>query len=336
MKCSLLLFLLLLLFFFIIFSSTSKLSGAASIVRTIAVDPNHKGDFTSIQEAIDSIPNNNTHWIKIHVAAGVYREKVNLSQSKRYVFLEGEGAHRTSIEWGDHSPDRRGHGGKATATFTSSASSFVAAGISFKNTYDGSVNIRQALAAAISGDKSSFYNCSFIGFQDTLFDRKGRHYFKDCYIEGVMDFIFGNGQSIYEGCTISLIRSAMKPGFMTAQGRGSPKDPGGFVFKSCNVTGFQETYLGRAWGAYSRVIFYRTFMSGIIIPQGWYAWNAIGHEGNITYAESECIGPGSDHSRRVEWERKLSDVELRYFIHMTYIDREGWLNEQPKSIWSYQ
>ncbi|URD84037.1 pectinesterase [Musa troglodytarum] len=198
MKCSLLLFLLLLLFFFIIFSSTSKLSGAASIVRTIAVDPNHKGDFTSIQEAIDSIPNNNTHWIKIHVAAGVYREKVNLSQSKRYVFLEGEGAHRTSIEWGDHSPDRRGHGGKATATFTSSASSFVAAGIAFKNTYDGSVNIRQALAAAISGDKSSFYNCSFIGFQDTLFDRKGRHYFKDCYIEGVMDFIFGNGQSIYE------------------------------------------------------------------------------------------------------------------------------------------
>lgn len=60
------------------------------------------------------------------------REKVNLSQSKRYVFLEGEGAHRTSIEWGDHSPDRRGHGGKATATFTSSASSFVAAGIAFK------------------------------------------------------------------------------------------------------------------------------------------------------------------------------------------------------------
>ncbi|URD84040.1 pectinesterase [Musa troglodytarum] len=227
MKCSLLLFLLLLLFFFIIFSSTSKLSGAASIVRTIAVDPNHKGDFTSIQEAIDSIPNNNTHWIKIHVAAGVYR--------------------------------------------------FVIAGAP-QNTYDGSVNIRQALAAAISGDKSSFYNCSFIGFQDTLFDRKGRHYFKDCYIEGVMDFIFGNGQSIYEGCTISLIRSAMKPGFMTAQGRGSPKDPGGFVFKSCNVTGFQETYLGRAWGAYSRVIFYRTFMSGIIIPQGWYAWNAIGHE----------------------------------------------------------
>lgn len=169
-----------------------------------------------------------------------------------------------------------------------------------QNTYDGSVNIRQALAAAISGDKSSFYNCSFIGFQDTLFDRKGRHYFKDCYIEGVMDFIFGNGQSIYEvsipfdsdniyssilriflviqGCTISLIQSAMKPGFVTAQGRGSPKDPGGFVFKSCNVTGFQETYLGRAWGAYSRVIFYRTFMSGIIIPQGWYAWNAIGHE----------------------------------------------------------
>lgn len=55
----------------------------------------------------------------------------------------------------------------------------------------------QALAMRISGDKAAFYNCKFMSFQDTLCDDKGRHFFKDCYIQGSYDFIFGNGKSIY-------------------------------------------------------------------------------------------------------------------------------------------
>ena len=67
-----------------------------------------------------------------------------------------------------------------------------------QNTYNGFANLTPAVAAWILGDKSAFYNCSFIGFQDTLADMLGRHYYKGCYIEGVVDFIFGYGQSIYE------------------------------------------------------------------------------------------------------------------------------------------
>ena len=59
-------------------------------------------------------------------------------------------------------------------------------------------DVKRALAARIYGDKSSFYECGFVGFQDTLWDVSGRHYFKNCYIEGGVDFIWGNGQSIYE------------------------------------------------------------------------------------------------------------------------------------------
>ena len=59
-------------------------------------------------------------------------------------------------------------------------------------------NITQALAARIYGDKSAFYDCRFLGVQDTLWDVQGRHFFKSCYIEGAIDFIFGNGQSVYE------------------------------------------------------------------------------------------------------------------------------------------
>lgn len=60
--------------------------------------------------------------------------------------------------------------------------------------------MKPAVAAMISGDKSSFYKCAFLGFQDTLWDVQGRHYFKGCVIHGAVDFIFGNGQSIYDVC----------------------------------------------------------------------------------------------------------------------------------------
>lgn len=60
--------------------------------------------------------------------------------------------------------------------------------------------VAPALAARIYGDKSAFYDCKFVGYQDTLWDVEGRHYFKNCVIEGAVDFIFGNGQSYYEVC----------------------------------------------------------------------------------------------------------------------------------------
>jgi len=57
---------------------------------------------------------------------------------------------------------------------------------------------KQAVALRISGDTAAFVGCKFLGAQDTLYDHIGRHYFKDCYIEGSVDFIFGNALSLYE------------------------------------------------------------------------------------------------------------------------------------------
>lgn len=56
----------------------------------------------------------------------------------------------------------------------------------------------QAVALRIGGDQAAFYNCGFYGAQDTLYDDHGRHYFKDCFIQGSIDFIFGNARSLYE------------------------------------------------------------------------------------------------------------------------------------------
>lgn len=56
----------------------------------------------------------------------------------------------------------------------------------------------QAVAFRASGDRAAFLNCGFYGGQDTLYDHKGRHYFENCYIEGTVDFIFGDGLSMYK------------------------------------------------------------------------------------------------------------------------------------------
>ncbi|KAH1074768.1 hypothetical protein J1N35_027096, partial [Gossypium stocksii] len=44
----------------------------------------------------------------------------------------------------------------------------------------------QAIALRVSDDRSAFYNCKFIGFQDTLCDDRGNHFFMDCNIRGTV------------------------------------------------------------------------------------------------------------------------------------------------------
>jgi pectinesterase len=57
----------------------------------------------------------------------------------------------------------------------------------------------QALAARVNGDRAAFYRCRFLSYQDTILDdKKGRHYYSDCYVEGATDFLFGPGKALFE------------------------------------------------------------------------------------------------------------------------------------------
>ncbi|WJZ87631.1 hypothetical protein VitviT2T_006999 [Vitis vinifera] len=318
-----------LLALFIVSQQAVSINGVA--YHTITVDQSGHGNFRTIQSAINSIPSNNNRWICIYVKAGIYREKVVIPMDKPFIFLRGAGRKRTFIVWGDHLSISQ------SPTFSMMADNFVARGISFMNNYNLPVlknrNPRKpAVAAMIAGDKASFYKCSFYGVQDTLWDVEGRHYFKGCFIEGAVDFIFGAGQSIYEKCMISVVGRALGPGirgFITAQGRDSPKETNGFVFKECKVTGDGQAYLGRPWRVYSRVLFYKTEMPGIIVPAGWDPWNYSGKEQLLTYAEHDCYGAGADTSKRVSWEKRLSTSTVMGMTSLGYINAEGWLNGQP-------
>ncbi|XP_058002179.1 probable pectinesterase 29 [Hevea brasiliensis] len=250
------------------------------------------------------------------------REKVKIPYDKPYIILKGEGKRRTLIVWGDH------YSTSQSPTFMSLADNVIVRSISFVNTYNFLHfynRMAPAVAAMISGDKSAFYRCNFVGVQDTLWDDQGRHYFKACTIQGAVDFIFGSGQSIYEGCTIKVLGG----GFITAQGRDSPNDSNGFVFKGCNIFGTGLTYLGRPWRGYSRVIFFKCYFANVIQPTGWNSWNYVGQENQITYAEYGCYGPGADSRQRVNWMKKLSLQAINELTSMSFINSENWIQRQP-------
>ncbi|CAL5434332.1 unnamed protein product [Camellia sinensis] len=188
-----------------------------------------------------------------------------------YNFFVGEevdGERKTSIIWGSHDSIA------TSPTFIHQADNIIVKSISFRNSFNNPPTnynpIRTAVAAMISDDKSAFYRCGFYGFQDTLWDVQGRHYFKLYTIQGAVDFIFGSGQSIYERCTIAVIAGALDglAGFITAQGKSTPEETNGFVFKDGSVIGTGLTYLGRPWREYARVIFYNSYLSDVVLPLG--------------------------------------------------------------------
>ncbi|KAK6151855.1 hypothetical protein DH2020_014490 [Rehmannia glutinosa] len=252
---------------------------------TLTVDRNPVyGDFTSIQDAIDSLPMINVVRVVIRVHAGLYKEKVTIPPFKSFITIEGAGADKTIVEWGDtaQTPGPKGQplGTYGSATFAVNSPYFIAKNITFK----------------------------FLGAQDTLYDHLGRHYYKDCYIEGSVDFIFGNGLSLFENCHVHAIAPII--GAVTAQGRNSILDDTGFSFVNCKVTGSGALYLGRAWGPFSRVVFAYTYMDNIIIPKGWYNWGDPSRQMTVFYGQYKCTGAGASFAGRVSWSRELTDEEM--------------------------
>ncbi|KAK3161904.1 hypothetical protein QOZ80_1BG0082910 [Eleusine coracana subsp. coracana] len=299
---------------------------------SLVVDKNPAfGDFTSIQDAVDSLPVINLIRVVIRVNAGTYTEKVTISPMRAFITLEGAGAEKTIVQWGDMAdtpsgPSDRPLGTFNSATFAVNAPYFLARNITFKNTSPvpkPGASGKQAVALRVSADNAAFVGCRMLGAQDTLYDHSGRHYYKECYIEGSVDFIFGNALSLYEDCHVHAI--ARDYGALTAQNRQSMLEDTGFSFVNCRVTGSGALYLGRAWGTFSRVVFAYTYMDNIITPRGWYNWGDPNRELTVFYGQYKCTGPGADFAGRVAWSRELTDEEAKPFISLSFIDGVEWV-----------
>eukprot|EP00253_Pinus_taeda_P026480 PITA_26480 len=282
------------------------------------------GIFTTLGQAIDAVPLNNINPVVINVKPGIYSEKVTIPAEKPFITLIGMDAKSTIITWNDSAESTGGTYNSATVTVL--ASDFTAKQIAIQNSHGPSKHLEgdQTVALKISGDRCAFYDCSFLGYQDTVLDDRGRHYFRNCFIEGAGDVICGNGKSIYENCELHAI--PIDNGAFTAQKRSSLSDDSGFVFLQCKLTGKGLMYLGRAWGPYSTTLFANTYMEDIIIPEGWENLNDPLREKTVLYGQYQCEGPGAIANNRVPWSHTFNDTtQIGQYLNISYIDGNTWI-----------
>ncbi|CAL5054960.1 unnamed protein product [Urochloa decumbens] len=287
-------------------------------------------NYTTVQAAVDAVPNNTRKRSVVWINSGVYVEK--LTVTKPNVTFRGQGLQSTVIVWNDTAKSAKSTGGSASVYIK--ADGFVAKNISFKNSAPApkpGAQGAQAVALRIAGDKAAFWGCGFFGAQDTLFDNAQRHYFKECFIQGSVDFIFGDARSLYENCTLNSIAEELPEGqrsingAITAQARQFRENNTGFSFVGCRIQGTGDILLGRAWQAYSRVVFAYTYMPAIVAPAGWDNWGDQSRNRTVFYGEHGCVGEGAKMAGRVAFARNLDDSQARPFLDASYIDADEWL-----------
>ncbi|KAL4333026.1 hypothetical protein GQ457_07G010650 [Hibiscus cannabinus] len=299
--------------------------------RLITVDINGSGHFRSVQDAVDAVSENNRKNILIQISPGNYVEKVVVPATKPYITFQGAGRDSTFIEWHDRACDRGANGQQLrtyrTASVTVYANYFSARNISFKNTAPApkpGMQGWQAVAFRISGDKAYFSGCGFYGAQDTLCDDAGRHYFKQCYIEGSIDFIFGNGRSMYKDCELHSI--ATRFGSIAAHDRNTPDEKTGFAFVNCTVTGTGPLYVGRAMGQYSRIVYAYTYFDDLVAHGGWDDWGHVNNKNKtVFFGVYKCWGPGAAAVGGVSRARELDFETAHPFLAKSFVNGRHWI-----------
>ncbi|XP_060169400.1 pectinesterase 31 [Lycium barbarum] len=300
---------------------------------SVTVSQDGTADYRTVQEAIDAVPLSNKCRTVIRVAPGVYKQPIYVPKTKNLITLAGFSPEVTVITWNntatniDHHQAARliGTGTFGCGSTIVEGEDFIAENITFENSApEGS---GQAVAIRVTADRCAFYNCRFLGWQDTLYLHYGKQYLKDCYIEGSVDFIFGNSTALLEHCHIHC----KSTGFITAQSRKSSQETTGYVFLRCVITGTgatSYTHLGRPWGPFGRVVFAFCYMDHCIKHCGWNNWGKAENERTACFYEYRCFGPGSCPSKRVTWARELMDEEAEQFLMHGFIDpdqQRPWL-----------
>ncbi len=292
---------------------------------TVAADGS--GDVRSIQAAIDKVPENNKARFTITIKPGVYKEQVRIPATKPFVSFIGADAEHTILTFNLSNRD--------TASTSASFSTYVgghdfrAENITFENSFgQGS----QAVALLVEADRAVFRNCRFLGWQDTLYAKNGRQYYKNCYIEGHVDYIFGQASAVFDECTIN----SKADGYVTAPMRFAADEPSGFIFYRCRLTSANTKagiYLGRPWRDYGRTIFIDTRMDAAVRAEGWNNWLPE-RERTAYFAEYHSTGPGANSDARVKWSHQLTDAEVKAFSTANFLKgADGWNPQKADDKW---
>jgi pectin methylesterase-like acyl-CoA thioesterase len=317
------------------------LNALPSFGYDLVVAKDGSGDYKTIREAIQAAPTGLSAPFRIFIKNGTYREKDTIPSNKPFIQFIGESVAKTIISWDDYSgkplPGGGGtYGTSNSATLVVNATDFSMVNMTVENTTG---DAPQALAINVNADRASFLNCRFLGGQDTVLtngDGK-KNFFKNCYIDGVVDFIFGGNRAVFDSCIIyAKTRKDNSSGSYITAANTSQAEPYGMVFRDCYLPanqGITRYVLGRPWQnatgsteRYNKTVFLNaTYGANIIQPAGWSTWDAGTITSQITYAEYKSKNTDNspaDISSRVAWSKQLTDPEAAVYSNANLF--AGW------------
>ncbi|KAG8661125.1 pectinesterase PPME1-like [Manihot esculenta] len=306
------------------------LEAAEAKSKIITVSKDGKGKFKTVTDAIKSIPSQNKERVIIKIGPGVHNEKIEIEKTKPFITFLGDPKAMPTLAFGGTA---RKYGTHYSGTVTIDSDYFMGVNIIFQNTAPEPESNKpggQAVALRINGDKAAFYNCKFLGFQDTLCDDRGHHFYRNCYIEGTVDFIFGRGRSLYLESQLNVVDNKDLT-FITAQGKEQKSENFGYSFVQCKITGSGSgSFLGRAWRKMPEVTFSYTEMGAVVNPLGWSDNRQPDRDSTVFFAEYKNSGPGSNPKGRVKFTKQLKDAQAKNFLSLGYIQGSKWLLPPPK------
>ncbi|TVY19509.1 Pectinesterase [Lachnellula arida] len=287
--------------------------------------------YTTIQAAIDSLSTTSTTAQSLFILAGTYTEQVIIPSRAAaltiYGYTTDTSSYSSNVVNIEHSESLASGAtdDEATGTVQNSAANTKFYNINIKNTYgEGS----QAIALAAYATEQGYYGVGLYGYQDTLLAQTGDQVYAKCYIEGAVDFIFG--QHAVAWIDGSDIRSSA-PGAITANGRSSSTDASYYVINQSTVAGTSDTtdttgsvYLGRPWSEYARVVFQNTELSDIVNSAGWEVWStSTTNTEDVTFEEYGNTGAGASGTRASFSSKLSAAVSISDILGSTYT---GWVD----------
>lgn len=274
---------------------------------------------------------------RLVLAAGEYREKLEITVPD--IEIVGQGADKTKIVWGDYAKklDEKGVGFNTFRTYTAAV---LADGVSFKDLSvvndSGSPEVKgQEVALTVLGDRFEACECGFVSTQDTVFcgplpddlikryegflkdslraSGRMRQVFKNCLVAGNVDFIFGCGDALFDGCEIRSVFDKRGGGFAAAPAHAAEQDIG-IVFNKCAFTceesvGDGTVYLARPWRDFGKCSFIGCGYGRHIKAEGFDKWNDTDRDKTARFAED-----GMKPEGRVSWSGALDEKECRRLL----------------------
>ncbi|KAM3693856.1 hypothetical protein ACJW31_07G016000 [Castanea mollissima] len=307
----------------------------------LTVDANGTGNFTTITDAINFAPNNSNDQTRIYVKQGVYEENVVIPSYKPNIFILGDGTDATIITGNRSKVD--GWTTFSSATLAVSGEDFWARDIKIENKAGAE---KQGVSLRVNADFVAFYKCSIIGYENTLHVHSFRQFYRECDIQGTIDFIFGNAVAVFQSCDIvTRMPMAGQLTVITAQSRDSSDENTGISIQNCSIVAANDfhsnsisvkSYLGRPGGAYSQTVYLESNIGDFIDPAGWMQLSIDGDGDDqrldtLYFGEYGNYGPGSSTDDRVTWPgyHVMSIIDALNFTVLEFINGADWLGFTP-------